>query len=88
LLRLFSADIAVGRPFIGPPDMAPERLEELRRSFDATMADPAFLKEAKEMHIDVAPVKGDDLQSLVADIVSTPADVVARARQALGELEK
>ncbi len=88
LLRLFSADIAVGRPFIGPPDMAPERLEELRRAFDATMADPAFLKEAKEMHIDVAPVKGDDLQSLVADIVSTPADVVARARQVLGELEK
>jgi hypothetical protein len=26
LLRLFSADIAVGRPFMGPPGMAPERL--------------------------------------------------------------
>ena len=86
LLRLFSADIAVGRPFIGPPGM--ERLEELQRSFAATMADPALLKEAKDMHIDIAPVRGEELQTIVSDIVSTPADVVARARAALSDLEK
>jgi len=86
LLRLFSADIAVGRPFIGPPGM--ERLDELQRSFEAALADPALLKEAKDMHIDVAPVKGEELQAIVSDIVSTPADVVARARQALSDLEK
>ena len=86
LLRLFSADIAVGRPFIGPPGM--ERLDELQRSFEAALADPALLKEAKDMHIDIAPVKGEELQAIVSDIVSTPADVVARARQALSDLEK
>jgi tripartite-type tricarboxylate transporter receptor subunit TctC len=88
LLRLFSADIAVGRPFIGPPGMASDRLEELQRTFDQTMTDPAFLKDAQDMHVDVAPVKGDELQAIVSDIVATPADVVARARQALMDLEK
>ena len=52
------------------------------------MADPALLKDAKDMHIEVAPVKGEALQSLVSEVVSTPPDVVARARQALGDLEK
>ncbi len=88
LLRLFSADIAVGRPFIGPPGMESQRLEELQRAFDQTMADPALLKEAQEMHIDIAPVKGEELQAIVSDIVSTPADVVTRARAALADLEK
>jgi tripartite-type tricarboxylate transporter receptor subunit TctC len=88
LLRLFSADIAVGRPFIGPPGMAPQLLAELQRAFDETMTDPAFLADAQDMRIDVAPVKGEDLQTIVADIVATPPDVVARARQALVDLEK
>ena len=88
LLRLFSADIAVGRPFIGPPGMAPERLEELQRAFDETMADPAFLKDAQEMRIDVAPLRGEALQTIVSDIVATPPQIVARARQALEDLEK
>ena len=52
------------------------------------MADPALLKEAQDMRIEIAPVKGEALQSLVAEVVSTPPDVVTRARQALGELEK
>jgi hypothetical protein len=33
-------------------------------------------------------VKGEDLQSIVIDIVSTPRDVVARAREALAATEK
>jgi hypothetical protein len=33
-------------------------------------------------------VRGGELQAIVSDIVSTPPDVVARARQALIDLEK
>jgi len=83
LLRLFSADIAVGRPFMAPPGTPAERVEVLRRSFDATMKDPEFLKAAREGGVDVSPVVGEKLQSLVQDIVNTPREVVARARAAL-----
>ena len=88
LLRLFSADIAVGRPFLAPPGAPPERVEVLRRAFDKVVSDPAFLKEARDAQVDVSPVKGEDLQSIVIDIVSTPRDVVARAREALAATEK
>lgn len=83
LLRLFSADIAVGRPFLTTPGTPPERVEQLRRSFDETMRDPGFLKEADANSIDIAPVRGEALQSIVGDIIATPADVVERARRAL-----
>ena len=88
LLRLFSADIAVGRPFMGPPGMALDRLGELQRAFDETMADAAFLRDAREMRIDISPVKGPELQTIVADVVSTPPELVNRARQALMDLPK
>ena len=83
VLRLFSADIAVGRPFMAPAQTPPAVVETLRRSFDATMADPAFLKDAKDGRVEVGPVKGEELQAIVAEIVATPLEVAARARKAL-----
>lgn len=83
VLRLFSADIAVGRPFMAPPATPAPVVDVLRRSFDAAMADPAFLKEAKDARVEVGPVKGEELQAIVAEIVATPPDVAERARKAL-----
>ena len=83
LLKLFSADIVVGRPFLTAPGVPKERVEMLRETFMATMKDPAFLKEAKEAGLDIAPLAGEPLQKIVSDIVNTPPDVARRAREAL-----
>ncbi len=83
LLRLFSADIAVGRPFLTAPGTPDERLALLRRSFEATMKDPSFLKEAHEGGVDVSPVPGERLQTIVSEIVNTPPEVARRAREAM-----
>ena len=88
LLRLFSADIAVGRPFMAPPGTPADRLETLRLAFDKTMADSAFLKDTVDSQVDIAPVRGEDVQAIVTDIVSTPRQVVARAREALAAAER
>lgn len=87
LLRLFSADIAVGRPFLTAPGVPQDRVELLRRSFMDALRDPAFLKEAQDIGIDVAPVAGARLQEIVAEIVNTPPDVARRAREALAAAE-
>src|ERR1041384_5426596 len=42
---LASGDL--GRPFITPPGIAPERLKILREAFRKTMSDPAFLADVK-----------------------------------------
>jgi len=42
------------------------RAEALRRAFDATLKDPAFLAEADKLKLEVNPVSGEDVAKLVA----------------------
>jgi tripartite-type tricarboxylate transporter receptor subunit TctC len=80
-LRLALARQSYGRPFFLPPDVPPARVEALRRAFDATMKDPAFLTEAQQMKIDVSPMSGEEVQALIAQVHgTTPASVVERVR--------
>lgn len=82
-LRLAMARLDIGRPFFLPPGVPADRVTALRRAFDDTMHDPAYLAEARKLKIDVDPLSGAQLASLVAQIAKTPADVVARVRKAL-----
>ena len=52
-LELALARLEFGRPFFLPPNVPPERVEALRRAFDATMKDPAFLADADKSKIEV-----------------------------------
>ena len=81
-LRLVLARQAHGRPYFLPPDVPAARVEALRRAFDATMKDPAFLAEAEQMKIDVSPMTGEETQALIAQVhEQTPADVVERVQK-------
>jgi len=55
----------------------------LRRAFDATMKDKEFLAEADKLKIEVEPLNGEQVADLVKQVNATPADVVARVRQAM-----
>ena len=72
-----------GRPYFLPPDVPVERVAALRRAFDATMKDPAFVAEAAKLQFDVDPLTGEQVQALVAQLAATPREVVARVRAAL-----
>jgi tripartite-type tricarboxylate transporter receptor subunit TctC len=73
----------MSRPFLAPPGIAPERLELLRRAFDATMNDPQFRSEAERLGMAINPVSGEDVQGLVTRIMGTPAELAERAREML-----
>src|SRR5215210_4540934 len=60
-LRLALARLEFGRPFFLPPNVPPERVEALRRAFDATMRDPAFLAETEKLKIEVEPLTGEQV---------------------------
>ncbi|MBO0752950.1 MAG: hypothetical protein J2P53_12610, partial [Bradyrhizobiaceae bacterium] len=79
ILTLIFARQVMGRPFLAPPGIPPDRAEALRAAFTATMADPAFLAEAEKAQLEVNPVTGEELQQLVAEIYRTPPEVVAKA---------
>jgi tripartite-type tricarboxylate transporter receptor subunit TctC len=74
----------IGRPFLAPPDLPPDRAAALRSAFAATLRDPAFLQDAKRTRLDVSLVTGADVDALLRDSAGAPKDVLARVKQALG----
>jgi tripartite-type tricarboxylate transporter receptor subunit TctC len=82
-MELALARLEYGRPFFLPPNVPADRVQALRRAFDATMKDPAYLAEAEKMKIDVDPLTGEQVAELVAKVNATPADTVARVRAAM-----
>jgi hypothetical protein len=82
-MRLLFARTEYARPYFLPPDVPAERVRALRRAFDATMKDPAFLAEAGKLQLEVSPMTGEAVQVLVGELAQTPPAIVARVRAAL-----
>jgi len=82
-VKLVVARLEYGRPYFLPPGVPADRIAALRRAFDATVKDPAFLAEAATEKIDIDPLSGEAVQMLIEDVSRTPADVVTRVREAL-----
>ena len=72
-MTMLFARTEYGRPYFLPPDVPVERVAALRRAFDATMKDPAFVAEAAKLHFDVDPLTGEQVQALVAQLAATRA---------------
>jgi tripartite-type tricarboxylate transporter receptor subunit TctC len=83
VLAFLSADTEINRAYVTTPGTPPERVAALRRAFDATMKDPAFLAEAAKMKMDVSPSPGIDAQKIAEFIANTPVSVLERTKKIL-----
>jgi tripartite-type tricarboxylate transporter receptor subunit TctC len=79
---LSSGDL--GRPFIAPPGMAPDRVKTLRDAFMKTVNDPALLAEAEKRRWEAKPVSGERLEALARDVIAQPPEVISRMKEVLG----
>jgi tripartite-type tricarboxylate transporter receptor subunit TctC len=79
-LLLVLARLDFGRPFFLPPNVPADRVAALRKAFDDTMKDPAFLAEAEKLKLDIDPLNGVQVSELVARVLATPENVVERVR--------
>ena len=68
----------IGRPFVAPPGMPPDRLAMLRKAFDATMKDAEFIADVKKQKLDLDPIDGERLSALINKIYATPKAVIER----------
>ena len=82
-LEFMLAREILGRPFLAPPDLPPDRAAVLRAAFAATMRDPEFLKEAERAKLDVDLVPGDEVDTVLKEAAAAPAEVVTRVKQSL-----
>jgi tripartite-type tricarboxylate transporter receptor subunit TctC len=81
-LELIFARQVFGRPFLAPPNVPEDRLQALRDAFMATMEDPEFLAEAQQQDLELNPIPGDEIDTLMDQLYEAPADVVALAKEA------
>lgn len=83
ILKALMASQGMARPFVAPPDIPQDRKAALTAAFDATMADPEFLAEAKKHALDVRPVTGAAIDKILAEVYTTPKDVLAKTIKAI-----
>jgi tripartite-type tricarboxylate transporter receptor subunit TctC len=83
ILKLILAAQEMARPFAAPPGIPADRKAALAKAFDDTMKDPEYLADAKKLDIDVNPVSGKNLDTLLAELYATPKDVVKKAGEAI-----
>jgi tripartite-type tricarboxylate transporter receptor subunit TctC len=74
----------LGRAFAAPPGIPQDRLAALRKAFEDTMKDPAFVDELKARGLSIQPTSGPDVAALMARVKSTPPAVVQRTKGMLG----
>jgi tripartite-type tricarboxylate transporter receptor subunit TctC len=83
IVKLILAGQAVARPYAAPPGIPEDRRRALIAAFDETMKDPEFLADAGKLQADVNPMTAGEIDRLLADIYSTPKDIVAKAAKAI-----
>jgi tripartite-type tricarboxylate transporter receptor subunit TctC len=84
IMKLIFSRQAMGRPYAAPPGLPADRKVALRKAFDDTMKDQAFVDEAKKQILEVSPVDGDALDKMILDIYSSPKAVIQAARAGVG----
>jgi tripartite-type tricarboxylate transporter receptor subunit TctC len=83
VMELVYSQSLFGRPFVLPPGVPADRTAAVRKAFMDALKDPALLAEAQRMRLEIDPISGEDLQQLITQIYSLPANIVQRAKQAL-----
>ena len=83
ILDFFSKAVAVGRPVATTPGAPADRVAALRRAFDATLADPEFIKNADNERAEIAAMTGEQLAKIIDEVIGAPPAVLASVKKAL-----
>ncbi len=83
LLAFYASGGEVGRSFLAPPGVPADRVNALRRAFDAMMKDKDFIADVDKAKAEFSPKTGEEMQKLIQDTASVPPAVVERMRKLL-----
>jgi tripartite-type tricarboxylate transporter receptor subunit TctC len=83
LLEFMSSSAQMGQPYAAPPGVPAHIVEALRRAFDATMKDPAYIEKMKAAKIEFNPITGEEMAAIISRTMATPASVIARYKGAI-----
>ena len=72
MLTFMNLPQETGRPYAAPPGVPEDRLEALRRAFDATMKDADFLAEGERQKLTVTALTGEEIERKINDLYAIP----------------
>jgi tripartite-type tricarboxylate transporter receptor subunit TctC len=84
-MRTIMSTAEVGKAYFTTPGVPPERVDVLRRAFDAMLKDPKFIDGLAKLGGDLAPISGLDLQNLIAELDMLPNDLVEHVKSVYNE---
>lgn len=86
ILDFYVTGAEVGRSFIAPPGLPPDRAKALRSAFmKMSTEDAEYRAELERAKAPLNPMPGDELQKMIAGIMQTPPALVERMRRILNE---
>ncbi|EDM47925.1 Bug family tripartite tricarboxylate transporter substrate binding protein [Marinobacter algicola] len=83
VVDLLGARLIMGRPYVAPPGMAPERLATLRNALEQTAADPEFLADANNQGLSIDFVDGQEMQTFFGEVYGYPEHIVQLLNEAM-----
>jgi tripartite-type tricarboxylate transporter receptor subunit TctC len=87
MVEFVSAGTPFGRAMAVGPGVPADRVAALRKAFDDTMKDPAFLAEAEKRRVDIDPHPAAYAHALADKLAAASPELVARVKQAIGQPE-
>jgi tripartite-type tricarboxylate transporter receptor subunit TctC len=78
-------DSVLVRTYTLPPGTPKDRVQILRRAFQDTLRDPAFLADADKAKLEVDPISGEDIERTVQRLFTLEPALIARLRAVLLE---
>jgi tripartite-type tricarboxylate transporter receptor subunit TctC len=84
-LKLVLSSQDIGWPYIMAPDVPADRVEAMRRAFDAMMKDSEFLADAAKRKLDIRPIRGEEQATLVDQTLATQRPVVELVKRIVGD---
>ena len=85
VLEMLASPEDMGRPFFMPPGTPKEYVAAMRKAFDETLKDPAFLADAEKSRLEVDPISGAEMEKMVKAAFETPKALIERASKFKGE---
>lgn len=74
---------AFARPFVLPPGTPKDRVQLLRKAFQETLKDKAFLAEAEKTKLRIDPVTAEELEKMVADVFALDPALLVKLKAVL-----
>jgi tripartite-type tricarboxylate transporter receptor subunit TctC len=85
VMKVIMSAAEVGKSYFTTPNVPAERVEALRRAFDKMIIDKDFIEDVKRIRGEIGPLKGEELQKMIADLDDISPDVIARVKAVYNE---